>query len=79
MNQKLPPYDRLKIIMKEGDKPELTDNANKNLNDILGIKNEKESFNLFNYISSFFKKIDSYIFKKSSRRYNTLFYKRKKS
>ena len=76
-NQKLPPFDRLKVILSEDEKPTLTDKASKNLNSILGIE-EKYSNTFFENISIFFKKIDSYIFKKSSRQWNTEFHRRRK-
>ena len=63
---KLPPYQRLKSILTEG---ELTDKASTNLDELLGVK--KKSPNFVDKIIGFFKKIDSLIFRKSNRMYNT--------
>ena len=63
---KLPPYQRLKSILTEG---ELTEKASDNLDEILGIKKKEPNF--VDKIIGFFKKIDSFIFKKPSRMYNT--------
>lgn len=75
MEQKLKPYQRLKNILTEGDP--LSDNGVRNLNDILGIKEEK-SISLLQRIKDFFSKIDSYIFKKKDKMWNTTPYKRKR-
>lgn len=63
---KLPPYQRLKSILTEG---ELTEKASDNLDEILGIKKKEPNF--VDKIIGFFKKIDSLIFRKSNRMYNT--------
>ena len=43
-NQKLPPYQRLKNILTEGEEPHLTSKASKNLDDLLGIKPTDPTF-----------------------------------
>lgn len=68
---KLPPYQRLKSILNEG---ELTDKAADNLDELLG---EKKN-NFLTKIGDFFKKIDSYIFRKPSRTNNNIPHKRLK-
>lgn len=73
-NLKVTPYQRLKGILNEGD---LTDRASQNLDDLLGVKKEtKETF--LDKIFKFFRKIDSFIFKKGSTIMNTTPYKRKR-
>jgi len=71
---KLPPYQRLKSIFNEG---ELTDKASDNLDELLGLRKEKKD-NFFTKIASFFKKIDSYIFRKPSKTNNNTPHKRLK-
>jgi hypothetical protein len=71
---KLPPYQRLKSIFNEG---ELTDKASDNLDELLGLKKEKKN-NFFTKIIDFFKKIDSYIFRKPSKINNNIPHKRLK-
>ena len=71
---KLPPYQRLKSIFNEG---ELTDKASDNLDELLGLRKEKKD-NFFTKIASFFKKIDSYIFRKPSKTDNNTPHKRLK-
>lgn len=73
-NQKLPPYQRLKSILNEGNE-HLTDRASNNLDELLGIKKTKND-NIFTKIVDFFKKIDSKIFSKPSRTYNTNYHSR---
>jgi hypothetical protein len=71
--QKLPPYQRLKTILSEGDEY-LTDKASKNIDEILGIKPKEP-----NFIRKFLlllSKIDSKIFNKPSRKWNTSYHKR---
>jgi len=70
---KLPPYQRLRSILTEG---ELTDKASDNLDEILGTK--KKGPNFVDKIVGFFKKIDSFIFRKSNRMYNTTPSRRKR-
>jgi hypothetical protein len=74
-DQKLPPYQRLKSILTEGDEPHLTDKASKNLDDLLGIKPSEPTF--WDKVKSFFLKIDEKIFSKPSRKWNTYYHKRK--
>lgn len=71
---KLPPYQRLKSIFNEG---ELTNKASDNLDELLGLKKEKKN-NFFTKIADFFKKIDSFIFRKPSRTNNNIPHKRLK-
>ena len=73
-NLKLPTYQKLKSIFNEG---ELTDKASDNLDELLGLKKEKKD-NFFTKIFDFFKKIDSYIFRKPSRTNNNIPHKRLK-
>lgn len=73
---KLPPYQRLKSIYNEG---ELTDRASDNLDELLGLKGDKEKKdNFFTKITDLFKKIDSYIFRKPSKTNNNTPHKRLK-
>ncbi len=70
MNTKLPPYQKLKSILNDG---ELTDKASDNLDEILGIKKQP---NFVDKIFEVFKKIDSFIFRKRSK-WSNIPYKRK--
>jgi hypothetical protein len=70
---KLKPYDRLKSILNEG---ELTEKGSDNLDEILGLKQEKKA-TFWNKIVYLFNKIDSWIFRKPSKMWNTTYYKRK--
>ena len=74
-NQKLPPYQRLKNILTEGEEPHLTSKASKNLDDLLGIKPTDPTF--WDKVKFLFKKIDEKIFSKPSRKWNTYYHKRK--
>ena len=60
-DKKLPPYNRLKSILTEGD---LTEKGSKNLDAILGVEKTET---LFDKIKKFFSKIDSFIFAKGSK------------
>jgi hypothetical protein len=71
---KLPPYQRLKSILTDGDP--LSERGLNNLDDILDIKRENK-VRLIDKIIAFFKKIDSYIFKKNNNMWNTTPHKRK--
>jgi len=71
---KLKPYDRLQSILSEKNSGKLTKNGESKLNELLG-QNKKK---VFNSIKDFFLKIDSFIFKSSSRISNTNYYKRGK-
>jgi hypothetical protein len=71
---KLDTYRRLKSILTDGD--ELSDQGSKNLNEILGIKEEKKS-TLFDKILVLLGKIDSFIFKKSNKMWSNNPHKRK--
>jgi len=73
-DQKLPPYQRLKTILIEGDS-QLTEKASKNLDEILGIKPKEPT--LWDKVKDFFLKIDLKIFSKPSRKWNTYYHKRK--
>lgn len=74
-DQKLPPFQRLKNILTEGEEPLLTDKASKNLDELLGIKTSEPTF--WDKVKDFFLKIDSKIFSKTSRKWNTYYHKRK--
>ncbi len=71
---KLKPYDRLQSILSEKNSGKLTKNGESKLNELLG-QNKKK---VFNRIKDLFLKIDSFIFKSSSRFSNTNYYKRGK-
>jgi len=71
---KLKPYDKLRSIFNEG---ELTQKGSANLDDILGIKEEKK-ITFLDKIVSLFKKFDSWLFKKPNKMWNTTSYKRKR-
>lgn len=74
--QKLPPYTRLKSILQEGQET-LTSKAEKNLDELLGVKQmSKTNSNFINKILEKLKKIDNFIFKKQVNLYNTRFNKR---
>lgn len=73
---KLPPYQRLKTILKDGE-VELTEKASDNLDELLGIKKEKKT-GFLDRLKSFFNKIDSFIFRKPSRTNNNIPHKRLK-
>lgn len=75
-NLKLPPYQRLKNILKDGE-VELTEKASDNLDELLGLKKEKKS-GFLDKIKLFFNKIDSMIFSKPSRTNNNIPHKRLK-
>jgi len=78
MNQ-LKPYENLKNILTESEEIILTDKAQKNINEILGIKEEQRTDNKDNIlfkIKKFFLKIDSFIFSRKSRKWNSQYYKR---
>ena len=84
MNQ-LKPYEMLKNILTDGEEIILTDRAQKNINELLDVKDknvvEKElhvyqKSNILTKIKNFFLKIDNYIFIKKSRKWNTLYIKR---
>ena len=62
-DQKLPPYQRLKILID--DEPTLTDKGSKNLDDLLGVEPRKP--NIFDKIKGLFIKLDSLIFAKKSK------------
>jgi hypothetical protein len=72
--QKLPPYQRLKTILTEGDS-QLTEKSSKNLEEILGIKPKETTF--WDKVKDFFLKIDQKIFSKPYRKWNTYYHKRK--
>lgn len=69
------PYDRLQAILSEKNSGKLTSNAESNLDLLFG--DEKEP-TFWTKISDFFNKIDSFIFKPRSRKYNTMYNRRKK-
>ena len=75
---KLPPYQRLKNILTEGDEPVLTDKASRNLDSLLGIETKNVEPNFLEKIKSFFLKIDTKIFSKPSKKWNTFYHKRKR-
>ena len=68
-NQKLPPYQRLKNILTEGEEPQLTSKASKNLDDLLGIKPTEPTF--WSKVNIVLKKIDEKIFNKPTRKWKT--------
>lgn len=65
--EKLPPYQRLQNLFSEGEDPILTDKANKNINDLLGIKDTESPKNIWSKIRDFLQKIDGYIFSKNQK------------
>lgn len=68
---KIKPYDRLQSIFKE---KELTDKASERLDEILDEKTHKSVIkSIFKYFSTFFIKIDSLIFRKSTSNNNTYY------
>ena len=84
MNQ-LKPYEMLKNILTDGEDIILTDRAQKNINELLDVKDknvvEKElhvyqKSNILTKIKNFFLKIDNWIFTKKSRKWNTSYNKR---
>ena len=72
---KMKPYDRLQAILSEKNSGKLTENAISNLDLLLG---EKKEPTILDKIYEFFRKIDSLIFKPRSRKYNTMYSRRKK-
>lgn len=62
-DQKLPPYQRLKILIN--DEAELTEKGSKNLDLLLGIEEKKPT--LFERIRGFLIKMDSLIFAKKPK------------
>jgi hypothetical protein len=72
-NLKLPPYQRLKNILTEGDP--LSKKGLDNLDELLGEKKES-SVSFLTKIVDFFKKIDSKIFTKPSRTNNNMPHRR---
>ena len=72
--EKLTPYQNLRNILTEGEQIILTNNGQKNLDQLLEIQKEKPKNK--NKILKFFIKIDNWIFSKKSRKWNTTFYKR---
>jgi hypothetical protein len=75
-DQKLAPYQRLKSILNDGNDT-LTDKASNNLDKLLGIEEVKKE-NFLTKITDFLKKIDSKIFNKPSRSFNTRYQGRSK-
>lgn len=73
MDNKLPPYNRLRSLMTEG---ELTQRGSNNLDEILGVKKKENIF--LSKIKKFFIKIDSLIFTKGSKTNNNEPHKRLK-
>lgn len=74
---KLPPYQRLKSILTEGDP--LSQKGSDNLDELLGIKTKKiDRNNLFTKLGNFFKMIDSKIFSKPSKTNNNMPHRRMK-
>lgn len=71
-DNKIPPYKVLRSILDEN---ELTENASRNLDSILGIEKKVKKTNFFVRI---FQKIDSWIFSKPDKMWNTVYHKRKK-
>ena len=72
---KLKPYDRLQAILSEKDTVKLTKSGESKLDELLG---NTKKITIFDKIKDFFLKIDSKIFKSSSRMFNTTYYKRRK-
>ena len=84
MNQ-LKPYEMLKNILTDGEEIILTDRAQKNINELLDVKEENiiekelhvyKKSNLLLKIKNLFLKIDNWIFTKKSRKWNTSYNKR---
>ena len=65
--EKLAPYQRLQNLFSEGEDPILTNKANSNLNDILGVKDNIQLPSILDKIKNFFKKLDGYIFAKNKK------------
>ena len=72
---KLRPYNRLKAVIKDDD-ISLSDKAQDNLDAILGIEKKVEN-SFLTKIKNLFKMIDSKIFTKPDRMWNTTYHKRK--
>lgn len=72
---KLKPYDRLQAILSEKDTGKLTKNGESRLDELLGNTKKRT---IFDKIKDFFLKVDSKIFKSSSRMFNTTYYRRRK-
>ena len=72
MDQKLPPFQRLKMLID--DEPTLTDKGSKNLDALLGVEPRKP--NILDKIKGLFIKLDSLIFAKRSKMTN-IYSKRK--
>lgn len=72
---KLKPYDRLQAILSEKDTGKLTKSGESKLDELLGNTKKRT---IFDKIKDFFLKVDSKIFKSSSRMFNTTYYKRRK-
>lgn len=74
IDDRRPPFDRLKDIMSDG---EISKKAYDNLDELLGIKEDKiQKTTLFSSIKRILLKIDNFLFKKPSRKWNTHYQKR---
>ena len=71
---RLPPYQRLKSILSDGDT--LSKKGSDNLDELLGIKKEERKYNFLTKIIDFLKKIDAKIFSKTSRTNNNMPHRR---
>jgi hypothetical protein len=79
LKQDLTPYDKLKNILTEGEEIILTDKAQNNLNNLLGITEENiepKKITWIDKVKISFNKIDEKIFSKKSRKRNTTYNKR---
>lgn len=74
-------YDRLQALFaeKDAEQGKLTSEAVEKLDFLLGVENKTSKMQeIFGKIKSFFNKIDSMIFAKRSRTWNTTYSKRRK-
>ncbi len=65
--QKIPPYQRLQNLFSEGEEPVLTEKANDNINELLGIKEKEIEPSIWDKIKKFFSLIDGKIFAKNQK------------
>lgn len=63
--QKIPPYQRLQNLFSEGEEPVLTEKANDNINELLGIKEKEIEPSIWDKIKKFNDKL-SFRFKKTN-------------
>lgn len=70
---KLKPYDKLQSILSEKNAGKLTDTASNKLDFLLNVENKKSFFTKIFY---FFKKIDSFVFKKADSQMTNRYHRR---